>query len=504
MKAEIKPQKLKMALCVIAAMFMIAASTALTAMAVEIPSEVTLFKNVNIFDGKSDKLLMDYDVLVVDKLIKKVAKGIKIGNTYEMDVKTGGFKEIKTPVPSGGEMFETGIVTVYEPVKNVKKEVKVTVIDGKGRTLMPGLIEGHGHIMLHSGAQDMLVMTEAESGIRGALRAKIYLMKGFTTVRDLGGYIFPVQQLIDRNVIEGPRLYGAGSFIGQTGGQGDVRSAVEGSTFFQGAEPTWMIKTKVFIIADGENQVRMAARENLFRGAAFLKLYTGGGVKGGFSVPFEAAQYTEPEVRAAVEEARRSGTFVSTHGYTDEAVNVALDAGCLVFEHANLMTEKTMKRLAKEGAYFSPQIYLFSLDADTNPALTMDVQRKKMKIAQVGVKNTIRWAKKYGVKTLWGTDVNGPDKAFEDFLQEFIARGEYYTPVEQLTQATSVNGGLLAKTGYKNPYKEGPLGVIEEGAYADILLINGNPLEDISILTKPEENLALIMKDGKIYKNTVK
>jgi len=188
--------------------------------------------------------------------------------------------------------------------------------------------------------------------------------------------------------------------------------------------------------------------------------------------------------------------------HLDKAINRALDAGFKMLEHATVMEEDTVKRLADENVTWCMQTALFLADPATSPAYSNDVQRKKAQVVYDGMRKSLEYAKKHNVKTLWGTDLIGPRAGFlELFPTEWEYRNEYYTPFEQLQHAT-VNGGEgVALSGDKNPYPDGPLGVIEPGAYADILLIKGNPLKDISILTRYEDTIDLIMKNGKVYKN---
>jgi imidazolonepropionase-like amidohydrolase len=167
------------------------------------------------------------------------------------------------------------------------------------------------------------------------------------------------------------------------------------------------------------------------------------------------------------------------------------------------MSDETMKRLGKAGAYICPQAYLFLQDPYKNPSWTDDIQRKKAQLTYEGVDNIFKNAGRYGIKVLWGTDVIGPPEVFEQMVQEWKYRAPYFSNVDQLKQATSLNAEVLAQTTFRNPYAAGLLGVIEEGAYADLLLIDGNPLEDIMIMTAPREKFVIIMKDGVIYKNTL-
>jgi imidazolonepropionase-like amidohydrolase len=255
--------------------------------------------------------------------------------------------------------------------------------------------------------------------------------------------------------------------------------------------------------ADGVPEVRRAARANLSAGGHFIKVLGGGGVASPFD-PLASFQYSMEELKAAAEEAKNFGTYATIHVHLDAAVNRAMDAGFKMVEHATVLKEDTLKRMADEGVTWSAQCALFLSDPDTSPAYSNETQREKARIVYKGMMQTTEWAKKYGVNTLWGTDLIGPRKAYlELFPTEWTLRDKVFTPAENLQQATKNGGEAVALSGIKNPYPDGPLGVIEPGAYADILLVNGNPLKDISILTRYEETINLIMKDGKVYKYTL-
>jgi imidazolonepropionase-like amidohydrolase len=422
--------------------------------------ETILFTNVRVFNGV-DETLLDADVLVEGNLIKQVSEDIK--------------------APKGTQ-----------------------VVDGGGRLLMPGMIEAHGHVTYSSSLPDMMLNHDAnEQAIYSARRAQDYLMAGFTTIRDMGGNSFGLQKALDAGVLSGPRIYSSGPPISQTSGHGDFRTANDGHPYFDGPDlggvATRFHWTR---IADGPDEVRRATRENLFRGAAQIKVYTGGGVTS-FTDPLYATQYSHEEIVAAVEEAKRYGTYVAVHAQTDAGVVAALDAGAISIEHGLILEESTVKRMAEIGAYYNPQAFLALQDVSKNPMFQDPVQQQKNREVAKGTPQAIEWAKQYGVKILWGTDVFFGDDAFVNFRQEFAYRDRFFKPIEQMKQVTGINGEVLALSTWKNPYPHGALGVIKEGAYADILLIEKDPIKDIKVLMD-SDNLALIMKDGKIYKNKLK
>jgi imidazolonepropionase-like amidohydrolase len=420
------------------------------------PVSKVLITNVNVFDGKSDSITPKTDVLIEGNLIKAVGK--------DLDAKGA------------------------------------TVIDGGGRVLMPGLIEAHGHLSIVTDPLDMA--NKRTFDYIGALmgeEAERYLMRGFTALRDAGGPVFGLKQAIDEGWIPGPRIFPSGAVISQTSGHADFRNFNAKSSYFSGASD-YFADMGYSYLADGVPEVQKAARENLRLGASQLKVTVGGGVTSLYD-PLDATQYTLEELKAIVAEAKRWGTYVMVHAHADDAIIQALDAGVKSIEHGMLIKEETMERIAKEGTWLSPQAFIVLQDVSGNPTFSDPIQREKLQRTQEGAANEFKWAKKHKVKVAWGTDMFGARAAFDTVLNEFEYRGRFFTNVEQLQQVTGNNGELLALSGIRNPYPNGALGVIKPGAYADLLIVEGNPLEDIKVMMDPEKNLKLIMKDGKIYKN---
>jgi len=193
-----------------------------------------------------------------------------------------------------------------------------------------------------------------------------------------------------------------------------------------------------------------------------------------------------------------------THSQMNNSVVASLDAGVKSIEHGLVLEESTVKRMAKLGVYYSPQLFLPLQPTAGNPMFQDPIQQAKLKVVADGTRNAIALAKKYKLTILWGTDAFFGSAPFNAFTQEFAYRDEFFTPIEQLQQITGNNGKVLALSGLKNPYPGAELGVIKEGAFADILIVNGDPTKDIRLLMDAEKNIDVIMKDGKIYKNTVK
>jgi len=426
--------------------------------------KVWLITNVNVFDGSNEALAMNTDVLVEGNMIKQVGKNLDASGA--------------------------------------------AVIDGGGRTLMPGLIEGHGHIIGAAFSSAELVSAYwDEIGAKMLVRAQDYLKMGFTTVRDGGSWALGTKKAIDDGTADGPRIISPGSGISQTGGHGDFRLPYQNNPFLsptsQQPEHSILGFLGATRTADGVPEVRKLARANLAAGAHFLKVMGGGGIYSPMD-PLASLQYSIAELEAVAEEAANYGTYATIHVHLDAAVERAIDAGFKMIEHATVMEEDTVRKMARNNVIWSMQTSIFLADPKTNPSIDTEVQRAKAQVVHDGLLQTIKYAKKHKLKTLWGTDIIGPRDAFlELFPTEWSFRNDYYTPYEQLQQVTRINGEAIALSGVKNPYPDGPLGVIRAGAYADIILVDGNPLQDILVLQNYDENIDLVMKDGKIYKNTL-
>jgi len=427
----------------------------------EAKNQFTLVKNVSIFDGKNEKLITGKDLVLNGNLISKF-------------------------IPTGGDEAAYG-----------------TVIDGKGKFLMPGLIDAHTHLALNCPPPLIENMRTLDYiGGLTMLEAERYLMRGFTAVRDVAGPTFSTKSLIDDGLGIGPRIYSSGMGIAQTAGHGDMRNWNSKSRYFDSGRFN-MVNYGFFFLADGIAEVQKACRETLAKQASQIKICTGGGVTS-LTDPLESVQYTPEEVRAAVLEAERYGTYVCAHVHSDGGVKVALQQGVKSIEHGLIMSEDAMKMLVDHDAWICPQAYIVSEEANKgNPTFANPIQKAKMDKARAGSVNVFKWAKQYGAKVAWGTDMFGNRKAYDSTNLEFKSRAAYYSNAEQLAQATSANGRLLALSNMKNPYTDGPLGVIEEGAYADMLIIDGNPIDDIMVMLDYENNFKMIMKDGKVYKNTL-
>ena len=421
----------------------------------------TLIKNVHVWDGTSDGVTKKISVLIEGNLIKKVRASDSDANA------------------------------------------DATVIDGKGSVLIPGLIEAHSHLALHG---DLFQIRNEFNwmyiGAKSGAEATRMLHRGFTTARDAGGPVNGLRKVVDAGHVDGPRIYAAGPPLTQTGGHFDIRGLNEPNYHFLGVPDSknWM---EWYYMADGVAEVQKAAREVFRKGSSHIKIMAGGGVATVYD-PLDGLQYTPEEIRAIVIEAEKLGTYVMAHIYTPEAITIALNAGVRSIDHGMLIDDKTMALLKEKDAFLVPSLAV-GLFTPEELAFAWPTPATKAKGARIiaGMENETLLAKKHGVKIGFGTDFFGPNReAFALQSLEFKARAKYFTGLEILKQATSINAAIVAMSGpMMNPYLDGPLGVIEAGAYADLLLVRGNPLDDILLLTDPQRNLNLIMKDGKIYKN---
>ncbi len=372
------------------------------------------------------------------------------------------------------------------------------VIDGGGRTLMPGLIDMHWHtILVRPTPAAVMVDDVGYTNLVAGVEATDTLMRGFTTVRDVGGPAFSLKRAIDDGLVVGPRIYPSGAMITITAGHGDFRQPFEvprivGGTLTRGE----LVGGSA--IADTPDEVRVRVREQLLLGASQIKLTAGGGVASPHS-PLDVSTFTVEELRAAVEAAGNWGTYVTVHAYTPEAIRRAIEAGVKCIEHGHLMTEASAKLIAEKGVWLSTQTFPEELGNAFPPGSD---ERSKFEQVYAGTDTVYTLARKHKIKTAWGTDVLFSQALAQQQGALLASLARWYTPAETLKMATSDNAQLLALSGLRNPYP-GKLGVVEEGAFADLLLVDGNPLENIKLVADPARNFVVIMKDGKVHKNVL-
>ena len=424
------------------------------------PQSVVLFRDVRIFDGKSDALSAPSNVLVHGNKIEKISTD---------------------PIPIDGT-------------------ANATTIDGGGRTLMPGLIDMHWHAMLvRPNPVQSLASDVGYLNLLAGAEATATLLRGFTTIRDMGGPSFGLKRAIDEGLLPGPRIYPSGAVITITSGHGDFRQITDLPRTI-GGMLSRVEQIGGSMIADSPDEVRLRVREQLMQGASQIKLTAGGGVASPFS-PLDVSTFTEPELRAAVEAAENWGTFVCTHAYTPAAIQRSIAAGVKCIEHGHLMDDATARLMAEKGIWLSTQPFLDEGDEGGAQQLGPAEQAKKQQVI-AGTDNVYGLAKKYRLKTAFGTDILFSEGEARRQGSRLAALIRWYTPAEAMIMATSTNAELLTLSGLRNPYP-GKLGVVEQGAFADLLLVEGDPLTDLDLVADPDKNFVVIMKDGKIYKNTV-
>jgi imidazolonepropionase-like amidohydrolase len=441
----------------LASLFLSAGLTHAQAPAAPKPVSVTLFQNVRVFDGKSAALSRPLNVLVRGNRIEKISP---------------------SPIPTD-------------------RTATTRIIDGAGKTLMPGLIDAHWHAMLTRPSVVEFALNDfGFTTLVAGQEAQATLLRGFTTVRDLGGPTFGLMKAINTGVIPGPRIYPSGATISQTGGHGDFRLPYEVPRM-PGYPPNRAEATGVSMIADGPDEVLRRTREQLMLGASQIKLNAGGGVASNYD-PLDVTQYTEAEFRAAVSAAENWGTYVTVHAYTPRAIQVAIAGGVRCIDHGQLIDEPTAKLMAEKGIWLSLQPFLD--DEDAIPFAEGSLNRAKQLEMVKGTDNAYALAKKYKLKTAWGTDVLFDPGLAKKQGKQLAKLTRWYTPAEVLVMATSNNAELLAMSGPRNPYP-GKLGVVEEGALADLLLVDGDPIVNIRLIEQPEKNFLIIMKDGQVYQD---
>jgi imidazolonepropionase-like amidohydrolase len=424
-----------------------------------VPAPSVLIENVRVFDGRGDRLSAPSNVLVVGNTIRAISA---------------------SPIAA-------------------PPDAPVTRIAGGGRTLMPGLIDAHVHLMFAT--LPMAAVLTADVGFVNVAAVKgagDMLMRGFTSVRDLGGPVFGLKRGIDAGLVPGPRIWPSGAFVSQTGGHGDFR--LPNALPARPDDFDYTERVNAAAIADSPDLVRKRVREQLALGATQIKLMAGGGVSSSYD-PLDVTQYTVPELRAAVEAAENWGTYVTVHAYTPRAVRQAIEAGVKCIDHGQLLDEPTARLMAEKGIWWSLQPFI----DDGTPSAFPDGSPNRLKQLEMfnGTDTAYALAKKHRIKTAWGTDILFDAKTAEQQGAKLSRMGRWYTPAEVLRMATADNAELLALSGLRTAYP-GRLGVVEVGALADLILVDGDPLANLDLVADPAKHFVVIMKDGKVYKNTLR
>ena len=396
----------------------------------------------------------------------------------------------------GHVLIEGRTITAVERSPIAEAETDV-VIDGAGRTLMPGMSDAHVHLVgMANTVIDLVMGSQTQLAAATLAKAKDTLLRGFTTVRDMAGDTAGIRTVIDANPQLGPRIYPSQAAISQTGGHGDFGFVYERPTALGGNESR-AEQIGFMRVADGPGRVLAAVREQLKLGASQIKMMVGGGAASLYD-PLYTVQFTDAELRAAVQAAEDYGTYVATHVYNVTGIRRAVQAGVKSIEHGHLADEDTIAMLAERGVWLSTQPFAEHDHGFLNP----ESAEKNRQIC-AGTDQLFRWATKHGVKVAWGTDLLfEPDR---DALQsEMLTRlGQYMTNAAALKLVTSGNAELFRLAGERDPYRHARLGEITAGAWADVLVIDGDPLADLGLLGDPEANLAVIVKDGVIVKNSL-
>ncbi|ROQ88319.1 metal-dependent hydrolase family protein [Vibrio crassostreae] len=417
-----------------------------------------LITNANVFNGVDNNLIKNVSILIEDNLITQIG-------------------EVDTTLAD-------------------------EIIDAQGGTVMPGLIDAHVHITLSAPFNVIDTMTREEVAIRSAKISEEMLMRGFTTIRDVAGNTLALKKSIDNGYATGPRILPSMAAISQTSGHSDYRQNQAQERLANGHEDSPMMKLGAMRVADGRSEVLKAVREQLFMGASQIKIMAGGGASSTFD-PLDTLQFTSDEMEAAVQAASDYGTYVAAHIHTSDAMRRAAEAGVMSFEHATIMDDDIAEIIKEKGIWVIPSYFTSSLIAERKiPLPNEETYRKTERVGKAMFKSA-ELIKKYDIRNIaFGTDCVGETNVHATQLNELGAIEQVFDTITALRMATSNCGRLFEMSTYQHPYQEGKLGQIVEGAYADLLIIDGNPLEGVACVANTDTQ-KLIMKDGKVYKNTL-
>ncbi|ABZ74973.1 amidohydrolase [Shewanella halifaxensis HAW-EB4] len=419
-----------------------------------------LIINANVFNGTDNQLIENVAVLIEDNLISKISRQ-----------------------------------------DDIDLSIADEVIDAKGGTVMPGLMDAHVHITLSAPFNVIDTMTREEVAIRSARISEEMLMRGFTTIRDVAGNTLGLKNSIDKGYAKGPRILPSMAAVSQTSGHSDYRQN-QAQERIGKHEDSPMMKLGAMKVADGRSEVLKAVREQLFMGASQIKIMAGGGASSTFD-PLDTLQFTLDEMKAAVEAATDYGTYVAAHIHTADAMRRAAEAGVMSFEHATIMDDDIAQTIKDKGIWVIPSYFTSSLIAERKiPLPNEETYRKTERVGKAMLKSA-ELIKKYQIDNIaFGTDCVGEASVHATQLNELGAIEQTFDTITALRMATSNCGRLFEMSTYQHPYQEGCLGKVVEGAYADLLIIEGNPLEGVACVADTNKQ-KVIMKDGVIYKNTL-
>lgn len=405
-----------------------------------------------------------------------------IRNARVFDSAAGLFRDRSTIVIEGDRL----VAVTQEAIAVDDAEF----IDAGGRSVLPGLIDAHVHVTATSHDFTALALqpaslTTAESS--QVMRAMLH--RGFTTVRDAAGADLGLQDAQARGLFEGPRLFISAAPITQTGGHADQRPRGAGREFFCSCGGLGLVGA----IADGVGEVRRAVREQVRSGANQIKIMAGGGVSSPTD-PIDGTQFSVEELRAAVEEAEAANLYTLAHAYSPRAVTRAVQAGVRSIEHGNLIDEATVREMKRAGAFFVPTLATYAALADEGAKLGWSAAMlEKLKVVQDQGLNAVRLARGEGVPVVFGTDLLG--RMHERQNTEFVLRSAALSPIEVLQSAT-INAARLMR-------QEGQIGQLVAGAFADLLIVDGDPAQELSMLASPATGLRLLMQGGRTVRSTL-
>ncbi|MDI4647008.1 metal-dependent hydrolase family protein [Cohnella hashimotonis] len=416
----------------------------------------TLIKNANVFDGKNAALQENVHIVIEDNLVKEIVRGAVTEENFE------------------------------------------AVYDASHHTVIPGLTDAHVHLSITGNSLSDGRRVD-EKAVRSVRFAKEMLLRGFTTVRDAGGITFGLKKNIDNGFLDGPRILPSNAMISQTSGHGDIRANHAEVRIADSIYASADLNSKLSVLADGVDEVIRAVREQLFLGASQIKLMAGGGFSSAYD-PIWTVQFSFEEIKAAVDAAADYGTYVMAHLYTPPSMQRAARAGVKCFEHATLLDEETARIVADQGIWITPGPQLGRHYPTTGlPKSTV----KLIEDFRDGEKRATELIDKYNLPILYGTDAFGDiHRAAEIQLDDFRLFKSRFGSFRGIVAATGNIHELIQLSTYQNPYPEGKIGVLEEGSFADLLVVNGNPVEDLDILAE-QSNIRFIMKDAVVYKNTL-
>ena len=407
-----------------------------------------LFRNLNLLDPRWDEARGGYEVLVEGELIKEVSS---------------------------------------KPIK----AKDATVVDCGKRTLMPGLIDCHVHVFLSDvNIRNLESVPLTLLTARAADLMKGMIDRGFTTVRDTGGADWGIKTAVESGLIPGPRLFISARAIGPTGGHSDSRRRTD-----YGMPSCGCCNAMVYsmAVADGADEVRKAVREQMRQGADQVKIMCSGGVASPYD-PLDSLQFSEAEIAAATDEAKNFGRYVLAHAYSPEAITRAVTNGVRTIEHGNLIDAKSAKLLASKGGYMVANLVTYFIMKEKAASFGMSAdQLAKNDIVLEGALRSLEVCKKAGVKVGFGSDLLGPLQVEQS--REFMYRAQVLKPLEIIRQATLVGAEILRQ--------EGKLGVVAPGAFADLIVVDGNPLKKLELFLDQGAHLPAIMKAGKFHKNAL-